>query len=56
MISSLSSVGCAQVSAPALRHAQRKEFGYKQKQELGCLGGGTYVCNAGTTQTEQAGA
>ena len=67
MISSLSSVGGAEVSAPALRHAQHKESEYKQKQEFGCLGGRTYVkiedeedcpapCNAGTTQTEQAGA
>ena len=43
MISSLSSVGGAEVSAPALRHAQHKEFEYKQKQDLGCLGGRTYV-------------
>ena len=39
MISSVSSVGGVEVSAPALRHAQHKEFEYKQKQELGCLGG-----------------
>ena len=36
MIICLSSVGGAQVSAP-------EEFEYKQKQELGCLGGRTYV-------------
>ena len=30
-------------SAPALRHAHYKEFEYKQKQDLGCLGGPTYV-------------
>ena len=43
MISSLSSVGGAEVSAPALPHAEHKELEYKQKQELGCLGGRTYV-------------
>ena len=43
MMSSLSSVGGAEVSAPALRHARHKEFEYKQKHNLGCLGGGTYV-------------
>ena len=43
MISSLSSMGGAEVSAPALRHAQHKELEYKQKKELGCLGGQTYV-------------
>ena len=43
MISSLSSVGGAEVSVPALRHAQHKEFEYTQKQELGCLGGRMYV-------------
>ena len=43
MISSLSSVGGAEVSAPAWRHAQHKEFEYKHKQELGCLGGRMYV-------------
>ena len=43
MISSLSSVGGAEASVPALRHAQHKEVEYKQKQELGCLGGRTYV-------------
>ena len=42
MISSLSSVGGANVSAMALRHAQHKKFEYKQKHELGCLGVRTY--------------
>ena len=39
MISSLSSVGGAEVSASTLRHAQHKEFEYKEKQVLGCLSG-----------------
>ena len=43
MISSHSSVGGAEVSAPALQHAQHKDFEYKQKQELGCLGGRMYM-------------
>ena len=43
MIGSLSSVGDAEVSTPAMPHAQHKEFEYKQKQELGCLGGRRYV-------------
>ena len=43
IIISLSSVGDAEVSASALRHAHVKEFEYKQKQLLGCLGGRTYV-------------
>ena len=43
MISSPSSAGGAEVSAPALRHAHHKEFEYKQKKELGCWGGRTYV-------------
>ena len=43
MIRSMSSVGGAEVSALALRHAQHKEFEYQQKQKLACLGGHTYV-------------
>ena len=43
MISSVSSWGGAEVSAPALQHVEHKEFIYKQKPELGCLGGRTYV-------------
>ena len=43
MISSLSFVGGAEVSVPALRHAQHIEFEYKHKQALGCLGGRTHV-------------
>ena len=43
MISSVSSVGGAQVPAPPLRHAQHKNFQFKQKQELGCFGSRTYV-------------
>ena len=43
MISLVSSVGGAEVSAPALRHAPHKEFEYKHKQDLVCLGGRTYV-------------
>ena len=43
MIISLSAVGGGEVSAPALQHAQHKEFECKQKQALGCLGGHTYV-------------
>ena len=43
MMSSLSSVGGAEVSTPPLRRAQHKEFEYKQQQERGCLGGRTYV-------------
>ena len=43
MISSLSFVGGAEVSAPALQHSQHKEFEYKHKREFGCLGGCTSV-------------
>ena len=43
IISSLSFVGGAEVPVPALRQAEHKEFEYKQKQELGFLGGRTYV-------------
>ena len=68
MISSVSSPGGAEVPAPALRHAKDMEFEYMQKQVSGCLGGRRYVkvederdteppvCNAGTRQTEKAGA
>ena len=43
MISSLSSVGCPEVSTPALRRAHHKELECKHKQELASLGVCTYV-------------
>ena len=36
-------MGGAEVSAPSLRCAQHNDFEYKQKQDLGSLGGRTYV-------------